>query len=214
MVIFEEITMAKTIYIIRHGETDFNKQNIVQGSGVDMPLNEKGKWQAEQFYNTYKHHPFQVIYTSALVRSQQSVAKFIEQGIKHIALPELNEISWGDFEGKQQTPVQRQTYWHLIEQWNKGELNAKIPNGESPIEMQARQKGALNLLQASAEEEILICMHGRAMKSFLCLLLNEPLTQMEKFQHTNLCLYQLQIEGNTAQLLKTNDTSHLHTMPQ
>ncbi|MCU0442856.1 MAG: histidine phosphatase family protein [Bacteroidia bacterium] len=206
--------MTKTIYIIRHGETDFNKQNIVQGSGVDMPLNEKGRWQAEQFYNAYKNHPFQVVYTSALVRSQQSVAKFIEQGIKHIALPELNEISWGDFEGKQQTPVQRETYWRLIEQWNKGELNAKIPNGESPIEMQARQQGALNRIQASTEEEILICMHGRAMKSFLCLLLNEPLTQMEKFQHTNLCLYQLQIEDNTTQLLKTNDTSHLHTMSQ
>jgi phosphoserine phosphatase len=200
--------MKKNLYIIRHGETDYNKQNIVQGSGVDMPLNETGKNQAAQFYQTYKQHPFQIVYTSALVRSQQSVHQFIASGIKHIALPELNEISWGDFEGKKQTPEQKSVYWEMIQQWNKGNLHAKIANGESPLEMQARQKTALDTILQSTETEILICMHGRAMKSFLCLLLDEPLTQMEKFHHSNLCLYQVEL-GLYAKLLKANNVEHL-----
>jgi probable phosphoglycerate mutase len=206
--------MTKNLYIIRHGETDFNKQNIVQGSGVDMPLNATGKKQAQQFYQAYQHHSFQVVYTSALIRSQQSVAQFIDKGIKHIALPELNEISWGDFEGKQQTLEQRDTYWKLINDWNNGVLDAKIPNGESPIEMQARQQKALEMIIKSDETEILICMHGRAMKSFLCLMLDEPLTQMEKFQHSNLCLYQLQLNGKGFELLKLNDIKHLRSSVQ
>ena len=42
------MTNQKKIYIVRHGQTEFNKQSIVQGSGVDTELNEKGKWQARQ----------------------------------------------------------------------------------------------------------------------------------------------------------------------
>jgi phosphoserine phosphatase len=205
------ICMAiKNLYIIRHGETEFNKLNIVQGSGVDMPLNETGLKQAEQFYHAYKTHPFQVVYTSALVRSQQSVQSFINGGMRHIALPQLNEISWGDFEGKQQTPEQKQVYWHMINEWNAGNLDAKIPNGESPKEMQTRQQLALHTIMQSPETEILICMHGRAMKSFLCLMLNVPLTQMEKFQHSNLCLYQLQFSEQKFTLVTANDTAHLY----
>jgi len=43
--------MAKTIYFIRHGETEYNKLGIVQGSGVDSELNENGRAQAQAFYN-------------------------------------------------------------------------------------------------------------------------------------------------------------------
>ena len=93
--------------------------------------------------------------------------------------------------------------------WNNGNLHAKITNGESPIEMQERQKIALQHILNAEEELILVCMHGRAMKSFLCLMLDEPLTKMEQFQHTNLCLYHLQHDGNKFELLKANDTTHL-----
>jgi probable phosphoglycerate mutase len=44
----------KLIYIIRHGETDFNKLGIVQGSGIDSDLNPRGVQQAANFYAFYK----------------------------------------------------------------------------------------------------------------------------------------------------------------
>ncbi|MES2779147.1 MAG: histidine phosphatase family protein [Bacteroidota bacterium] len=201
--------LVKKLYIIRHGETEFNKLNIVQGSGVDTDLNETGRTQAGLFYQAYMQHPFNEVYTSALKRSQQSVAGFLEMGLPHIIMPELNEISWGDFEGKQQTIEQRTIYWEMIHKWNAGELDAKIPNGESPIEMQARQQKVKQAIIDSTASEILVCMHGRAMKSFLCLLLDVSLTRMEDFPHTNLCLYQLEYENNTFKLVKSNDTLHL-----
>jgi probable phosphoglycerate mutase len=201
--------VTKQLFIVRHGETDFNRQNIVQGSGVDKELNALGRLQAQKFYEYYHKIPFQHIFTSSLIRTHQSVEAFINNGIKHSVIPELNEISWGDFEGKQQTPEQKAIYWETVQMWNNGFLQAKITNGESPLEMQERQKIALNQIINTEEEVILICMHGRAMKSFLCLMLGESLTKMEQFQHTNLCLYHLQYDGTKFELLKSNDITHL-----
>jgi broad specificity phosphatase PhoE len=201
---------VKNIYIIRHGETEFNKLNIVQGSGVDTDLNDTGKQQAAAFFDAYHDFPFDHIYTSALKRSQQSVKGFLEKGLPHTIIPELNEISWGDFEGKLQTVEQRMVYWQMIHKWNAGELYAKIPNGESPLDVQEKQKPAASLILSKTDEQnILICMHGRAMKIFLCLLLNIPLTRMEEFQHTNLCLYQVEYDNNICRLVKQNDIGHL-----
>lgn len=201
----------KNIYIIRHGETEFNKLNIVQGSGVDTDLNEKGNLQADAFYAAYKDYPFGVVYTSALKRTHQSVKGFLDSGKPHIVLPELNEISWGIFEGKQQTDEQRRIYWETITRWNNGALDVKIPDGESPIDLQGRQQIALDrILQNTEHEDILVCMHGRAMKSFLCLLLGLPLTEMEKFQHSNLCLYHVSFTDKGVKLVSGNNTDHLN----
>lgn len=199
----------KNLFIIRHGETEFNRKNIVQGSGVDTDLNETGIKQAEQFYHAYMNYPFQVVYTSALKRSQQSVMGFLQKGIPHVVMAELNEICWGDFEGKEQTQEQKEIYWQMIRSWNAGNLDLGIPNGESPNQLQERQREVLKSIVANEAENILICMHGRAMKSFLCLLLNKPLTQMEEFQHTNLCLYHLTYSAPHFTLVAANNIEHL-----
>ncbi len=201
--------MKKQLIIVRHGETEYNRLNIVQGSGVDMGLNDTGKHQAQLFYNQYKNYPFQHVYISALKRTYQSVERFILSGIPHTVIPELNEISWGEFEGKQQTAEQKTLYWNAVQAWSRGDLDVKIPGGESPIELQNRQRLALSQILSSPHEHILVCMHGRAMKSFLCLLLDQPLTRMEDFQHSNLCVYHLVFENNKFSLQVENSTSHL-----
>jgi bisphosphoglycerate-dependent phosphoglycerate mutase len=83
----------KSIYLIRHGETDLNRKGVVQGSGVDSMLNEWGEAQAAAFFNAYQHVPFDKIYTSALQRTQQSVRGFINQGIPYESYAGLYEIS-------------------------------------------------------------------------------------------------------------------------
>ena len=202
--------MGKSLfYIIRHGETEYNKLGIVQGSGVDMPLNELGRMQAQSFYNFYKDVPFDKIYTSALVRTQQSVMPFIAAGHSFEADAALNEISWGVFEGKPQSVSEREKYWRVVNAWNEGDYTAKIENGESANELQARQILFIEKLKNESHACVLIAMHGRALKSFLCTLLNEPLLNMEKYGHSNLCLYQLSFDGKLFELLKQKDIAHL-----
>ncbi|MEO0734980.1 MAG: histidine phosphatase family protein, partial [Bacteroidota bacterium] len=43
-----------TVYIVRHGQTDFNLQGIVQGSGVDASLNDTGRSQGQHLYEQYR----------------------------------------------------------------------------------------------------------------------------------------------------------------
>ncbi|MFW5879460.1 MAG: histidine phosphatase family protein, partial [bacterium] len=63
--------MLKTIYLIRHGQTDYNKKGIVQGSGIDASLNDLGRQQAEAFYDAYRNMPFDKIYISDLKRTKE-----------------------------------------------------------------------------------------------------------------------------------------------
>ncbi len=204
------VTAKKTIYIIRHGETDYNKRGVIQGSGVDSDLNELGRQQAEQFYTAYYHIPFDKIYTSQLKRTQQSVAKFVKAGFEVEVMPEFNEINWGKFEGLKGTPESRKEYLAMTDDWKAGLLDRCVAGGETPNEMQRRQKQGLEKLLARTEEKnVLIAMHGRAMRSFLCLLTDTPLHSMDEFKHSNLCMYKLAYDGSAFSILESNCTKHL-----
>jgi broad specificity phosphatase PhoE len=201
---------TKKIYLIRHGQTDFNLKNIVQGSGVDSDLNERGRAQANAFYQMYKDVPFDKIYTSALKRSQQSVQQFTEKGIPAEALAGLNEICWGTKEGMKVTAEEDAYYHYMIRQWQLGNTSLKIEKGESPDDVVERLIPVMNhIMKEASKKTILICMHGRAIRILLCYLLNYPLRSMDMFEHENLCLYRLDHTGSMFSVELYNDTTHL-----
>lgn len=202
----------KTIYLIRHGETDYNRKGVVQGSGIDAMLNEMGQAQADAFYDVYGHVPFDKIYTSELVRTQQSVAKFIRSGIPHERFAGLNEISWGIYEGTVHTFGEDTPYQQILQNWKEGHIDKALDGGESPLQVRERQLPVLNyILSRNQERNVLIATHGRAMRILLATLLDESLAQMDKYPHNNLCLYKLEYlpEENRTEILLTNDITHL-----
>ncbi len=204
------MSTKKTIYIIRHGETEYNKQGIIQGSGVDSSLNDLGRRQAEQFHKAYYHIAFDHIYTSQLRRTQESVAPFAAAGYSTEAIAEFNEIDWGIFEGKKSTPDSHKLYMAMINDWKAGLLDRSIEGGETPNQLQRRQRLGLAKIMAKPQEEtILICMHGRAMRSFICLLTGTPLERMDIYKHNNLCLYVLEQKGSSFEIKEQNCSQHL-----
>jgi len=106
--------LTKTIYLIRHGETEFNRRGVVQGSGIDSDLNELGFLQARAFFDTYQDIEFDKIYTSKLRRTVQSVQEFINVGIPYEQFEGLNEISWGEKEGKIPNYLEDENYLEII----------------------------------------------------------------------------------------------------
>lgn len=202
--------IKKTLYIVRHGQTDLNKQGIVQGRGKNTELNAEGRLQADLFYQAYKTVPFDKIYISELQRTQQSIQQFIDLGIPYQKLSGLDELAWGIYEGAESTPEIKLAFLNIMRQWTNGELDVKFENGESPNEVQARQKEALQVIMSHPEEkQVLICMHGRAMRLFLCLLTNLPLTRMEDFPHQNLVLYKVVFDGEKFEIVDFNNSIHL-----
>lgn len=182
----------------------------MQGSGVDTDLNDLGRSQAAMFFQKYKDIPFDTVYTSALKRSQQSVQKFIELGVPHVALVGLNEISWGTKEGHRVTPEEDAYYHYMLDQWRLGNTKLKIEGGESPEDVVFRMKPAVDYIMSKTEERtVLICMHGRAIRILLCHLLHYPLRSMDMFEHQNLGLYVLNYSGSMFTIEKYNDDAHM-----
>ncbi|MFD2202509.1 histidine phosphatase family protein [Shivajiella indica] len=180
---------TKKIYIVRHGQTDYNLRGVVQGSGIDAPLNRNGQLQAKAFFEYYKNVPFDKVYYTGLKRTKQSVQEFLNLGLPHEAVPDLNEISWGRYEGVPMTPEENKYYEHMLERWSSGDLDYAIEGGESPVLVAERLRRGIGHILSQPGETILICMHGRAMRILLSLLLGYDLRFMDVFKHQNLGLY-------------------------
>lgn len=202
--------IQKTIYIVRHGQTELNRHGIVQGRGMDTDLNDEGRKQARQFFEAYKTVPFDKIYISALKRTLQSVQHFIDLGIPYQKLSGLDELAWGIHEGQPSTTQNKAAFLQIMRDWLDGRLDSKFEGGESPNEVEAREREALDVIMSHPEEKtVLICMHGRAMRLLLCILTGNPLTAMDTFPHQNLVLYKVIYDGEKFEIVDFNNAEHL-----
>lgn len=201
--------MNKLIYIVRHGQTEFNRLGIVQGSGVNSSLNEVGRLQAQAFYNRYKATGFDTVITSTLKRTHETLAPFIDDGLPWEQFAELNEISWGTHEGKRSTPEMHLQYQEVTEAWESGNFEARLEGAESAKEMGDRLSRFVEHLSGRSEERILVCSHGRAMRALMCILSGQSLRDMNAFKHHNTGLYKAAYEDRQYRFLLKNDISHL-----
>jgi phosphoserine phosphatase len=203
--------IEREIYIIRHGQTDHNAKGIVQGKGVNLSLNDKGRKQARAFFEAYKDIPFDILYSSTLKRAQETIDDFKNLGIPHEIYPELDEISWGELEGTASTMESDATFQNLIKRWREGDIYAKpAPSGESPYDLQQRQKKFLSHFLATHHKKVLIATHGRFIRAFLCTLTGRHLSEMETFTHSNLCLYKVNQHDDGKFVIEMHcETGHL-----
>ena len=205
-----EILASKKIYIVRHGQTDYNLKGIVQGSGIDAPINDNGRSQAHAFFKAHSQLKLDKVYYTGLQRTKQSVEQFLDLGLPSEGISDLNEISWGKYEGVPMTHDEDMYYQHMLKRWSSGDLDYAIAGGESPNMVYRRLKKGLDHILGQGHENVLICMHGRAMRIMMCLVLNYPLRYMDLFEHQNLCCYELTVLGkNNFRLDRYNDTSYL-----
>jgi len=208
--------LKRSFYIIRHGQTDLNKKGIVQGRGINSPINETGRLQADAFYNHYKHVPFDRVITSTLRRTHQTVEKFINDGIPWVQLEGLDEISWGIYEGKVQSKELVTSFDKLVSDWAEGKLDCCIDEGETPDQMKLRQAEAMEqvLEITKNDENVLICTHGRAMRMLLCLLTDQSYAVMDTFPHTNTALYKVDYEDGKYTIDQHYNVKHLNGLEQ
>ena len=203
--------MNKNIYILRHGETENNRLAIVQGSGIDGTLNQKGEEQAKAFFQKYQEIPFEIVVTSTLQRTHQTVKSFIDKGIPWVQLPEINEMNWGIHEGKSYAMWMEQPYKEAITDWQSGRYETRLENGESAAELAARMELFMQWLENREESNILVCSHGRAMRCMMTYFFGLPVSEMEKFSHKNTGLYQFLKDQNGFNSILMNDISHLNS---
>jgi phosphoserine phosphatase len=201
----------KTIYLVRHGETDYNLANTVQGKGINAPLNQTGKRQAALLFRHYSGEPIDFVFTSTLHRTQQTVSGFVHRGLPWQPMHHLDEIGWGDLEGKPSDDVRPHLH-ALINRWKEGHLQDKVAGGESPLELQQRHQRFIAHYRSVPHRNILVCSHGRAMRILLSTMLNTPLEQMDQYAHSNTCVYKLTDNGKRIDVVFQNNVEHLNAV--
>ena len=199
------------LYFLRHGQTDYNLKGIVQGAGVDAPLNRTGIIQARQFFEAYRHIPFDGFYCSKQQRSYQTLLPWMEIGHKVVPLSGLQELSWGNLEGVKPNAEQRKIYQELVTSWANGHTERRVEGGESPEEVWSRLKWPLNdIFKKHKKGKVLICSHGRTIRVILSMFVGKGLSDMEPFKSANTGLNILEVspEGEF-KAIKINNTDHL-----
>ena len=194
------------LYIIRHAETEYNRKGIIQGSEVDSDINDVGQSQANSFYEYYKDINFDKIYVSDLKRTFQTIRRFTENGLSYEKLKEFNEISWGINQGKSDD---LEDYAKLIDTWLAGNLDNKFEEGESPNEMSERLVKGFDKVLDDDHDTVLLCIHGRALRILLSKIIDNDLTKMDKYVHSNTGLYILEYKNGKYEILGSNLRDHL-----
>ena len=157
--------MATTIVLVRHGETDWNRENRFQGH-ADPPLNETGRVQALTLAAAIEGQLFGAVYTSPLRRAHETAVILGAQlGLEPVPDAALKEVDVGSWSGLTRTQVEEHFaagYARWLEYghgWDDGEtydeLGARVVSGL--IEIAARHDGA----------DVLAVTHGGPIRSAL-----------------------------------------------
>lgn len=139
------------IHLIRHGATVGNLRGAYIGT-TDEPLSPQGR----ESLMPLSQEP-QPIYVSQLQRSQESARLLFPQG-EQIIVPDLNEMNFGIFEGKNyQDLVQDKDYRH----WVEGGCLGICPQGEGRVAFQQRcVQGFTSTLQKHSQDMAIFVIHG------------------------------------------------------
>lgn len=203
------------LYLIRHGETDFNRRGIVQGGGVDSDLNDIGRQQALAFFKHYSHLKFDALYASGLKRTHQTLAPWVDnQNYRLQKSSAINEFSWGWMEGKKPNKKMQHEFLELKKAWSNGQFDRGIEGGETPISAWDRIKPFFDdVHQKHMGQQILVCAHGRTNRIILTQLLGMGMEKMGDFNHSNtgLNILNFDSQGNvSAEVI--NHTGHLEVI--
>ena len=130
------------VILIRHGETDWNTQQIFRGR-VDVPLNEVGLTQAKAVGVSLKDVQIDAVYSSPLSRAIETAKVLAEsRGLKIELVEGFIDINFGKWQGILHNKV-KEEYKDMYEEWLKRPQMVKFPEGESLEEVSTRSMAAL-----------------------------------------------------------------------
>lgn len=203
------------LYLVRHGETDWNKDNRCQGC-IDIELNEEGVRQAQAVASRLKDERIDIIYSSTLKRAYRT-AEIINTSINKEIIKDnsLNEINFGEWEGLTFDEMKNRADYNYND-WKLKPHLVTFPGDGSLQIVSDRCLGLINeIINLDSGKNILIVSHGGILKLVVLGVLGIGLEAYSKFYMANASLSIIAIDNNRAYLKVLNDTCHYKpkTMP-
>lgn len=194
------------VYIIRHGETEMNRQRRMQGQS-DIPLNDYGRKLAKETGEAMDEIRFDYAFTSPLQRAVET-AELLLTG-KQVPLIRENriiEISFGVYEGLSYAEQSRIPNPHFPNFFDAPESYEAPPGGESFLDVMQRAGEFWDELihtEQYADKTILISTHGCLLKALLAVIRK---TELPAFWgegvHKNCAVTLIRVEGGITEILQ------------
>lgn len=180
------------LYLVRHGETDWNRQRKLQGH-TDIPLNARGLQQAESLRELLSSHTPTHLFSSDLQRAQQT-AQTAFPSRTALASALLREINLGLAEGHSREKIQELYGAELWNNWADAKFSSyatRFPSGESRIEGLQRLFNFLRSLGGAPKDAVIFGFtHGLLLRSFAQWAHS---IEESRFETPNCCVYEWEL---------------------
>jgi len=204
----------KRIILVRHGETDWNKQGRFQGQ-IDIPLNQNGKAQAQAASEFLKNVSIQKAFSSSLSRPRETAQIILKEhpGIEISLKENLKEIGHGKWEGKLESEI-KSDWPDLLQEWKIQPEKVQMPDGENIKEVSTRSiQGWIEICEnLKNNETALVVAHDAVNKTILCHLLGLTPSEIWMIKQGNGGITIIDLserEDQPHQITCLNITSHL-----
>lgn len=210
------------IFLVRHGQTTANAQQVIQGPRIDAPLSDLGRRQAASVADALAQHPIAEVFSSPLARARETAQAVVSRhGVGggtahgsthgHLAVqivPELYEMDYGRFIGRTYQDVQPEMD-QVLDAWRMGFVDQSFPGGESALLAQHRIRPfAARLAADGARHDVAVVAHGRINRVLLATLTGAGLQRLEEFPQSNASITELAV-ADSVTVVRLNDTGHL-----
>lgn len=205
------------MYLVRHGETDWNQDKRIQGR-TDIPLNGRGRAQARALAERLADLSLDEIYASDLLRARETadiIAARQPRAVAVSARPDLRECHYGLWEGLTREEVARRfpADWQA---WLASGESSCPTDGEDFLSLSERA-GRVFDQAARSGKTVLIATHRGPLRSILCHALGLDHTLLNRFFVGNCSLSALECGAGSehkqdqgCRLILLNDACHLH----
>ena len=202
------------IILVRHGQTAWNVGASSEGERfrgrIDLPLNERGRAQAQALAERLADEPITAIYASPLQRAVETVEPTARRlGLTVQPLEGIIDINYGDWQEHPHSEVAR-LYPALYRQWLQESHLVQIPGGESLEEVGDRTVAALHQVMARHQDQtVLVAAHQVVNKVLVCAMLGLDNSHFWRIRQDNGCLNVFDVQEGVFIAVLTNDTCHL-----
>lgn len=171
-----------TVYLIRHGETLWNREGRCQGA-TDVPLTEKGYCQAHAIAKVLAEKPLSLILSGPLLRTRETAAIIAEShGLSVETREELREWHQGDLEGLT-GPELLANHRAYFERWFHDPAGAAPPGGETLQALQDRAWPVIeNLREGALNGPVAVVSHTMTIGTIICAALGLNLAHIHRLK--------------------------------
>lgn len=210
---FERPNATTVLYLVRHGETEYNRRGIVQGGGIDSEMNDRGRAQTRALSERLRSVDVDALYVSTLRRAKQTadIVARPHEPVSRTQLADLDEMDWGVFEGEPPSEARDASMGDIKRAWRDGAYDRGPNKGESIRGVQRRACRALShIVSREAGGTALVVTHGRYLRVLLATLLDGyGLQDMSELEHSNTCVNRVVSDGGPFRADYLNCTAHL-----